>query len=130
MPVVKDLATSSDLCTVMAHNADVASEIWFKTDPLNRKFCYRALQLQLITQSRDQGYANDTSAGSWSWFEILILENSSSTTPRVKENKELVWRSHCNNLALFETTQHFGMLFDRRHELLNSIEVSHLIRIL
>lgn len=105
----------------------IGRSLWFKTDPLDRAFCHSIAQLQLITDSRDQGNEDDECAGVGSWFEISILSTAQDTTPRVKNNAELVWTSHRNNAAMKERSQHFGVVFDRRHDLLNELEVGVLV---
>lgn len=80
-------------------------------------------QLQLCTDSHDQGFVDDRSAGSWSWFEVVIFENAESTEPRVKDGRPLVWSSHANKVAGQEFSRHFGVIFDRRGELLDDLEV-------
>ena len=110
---------------VEAHSDKVESKIWFKSKPVKRDFCYRVTQLQLCTDSCDQGNADDKRAGSWTWFELVILADENSDEPKKsKEGKELVWRSHRNRLANDKSpTRHFGAVFDRRSELLANFEV-------
>jgi len=53
-------------------------------------------RLQLLADSHDQGYADITSGGNWTWFELAILEDESAYKPRVKDGVDLVWKSHDN----------------------------------
>lgn len=53
--------------------------------------------LQLVAESHDQGYADDESAGNWTWLEIAIFESEMATAPRVKDGVELVWIRHPNH---------------------------------
>jgi hypothetical protein len=102
----------------------IESKIWFKSKPVDRNFCYRVAQLQLCTESMDQGWVSDGTHGSWSWFEIVILPDEEATEPRTSEDgKKLVWRSHNNRLATQKTTTHFGVIFDRRSQLLSHLQV-------
>lgn len=114
---------------VSAWSDQVESTIWFKSKPVDREFCYRVTQLQLCTDSKDQGYANDKRGGSWTWFELVILADETSTEPKKsKQGKDLVWRSHSNRLANDSSpTRHFGTVFDRRSELLSNFEVCFMI---
>jgi hypothetical protein len=115
---------SDSPCTVYGNDDRIESKIWFKSKPIDRSFCYRVTQLQLCTDSKDQGWVSDGTQGSWSWFEIVILPDKQATKPRTSEDgKELVWRSHHNRLATQKTTAHFGMVFDRRSELLTYLQV-------
>lgn len=104
--------------------ADINRVIWFKSKPITRDFCYRVAQLQLITESHDQGHVGDKTAGSWSWFEVSIFDDAEATSPRQKANGEpLSWRSHANRLAHGSTSTHHGLVFDRRSEILDNLEV-------
>uniref|UniRef100_A0A0W0FFI5 PNPLA domain-containing protein n=1 Tax=Moniliophthora roreri TaxID=221103 RepID=A0A0W0FFI5_MONRR len=115
---------------VIARDDQVQSKIWFKSKPVDRNFCYRVTQLQLCTDSRDQGYADDRSAGSWTWFELVILPSEAATEPKKsKEGKELSWRSHNNQLGNHNATRHFGVVFDRRSELLANFEVGDVLAV-
>ena len=116
--------TDSPLRVLGGPDNTTSYSLWFKTDPLERTLCHSIAQLQLITDSRDQGSGDDESAnGSRSWFELAILSDAKATEPRVKNNTPLVWTSHTNNVAMKERSQHFGVVFDRRHDLLNELEV-------
>ena len=124
---VKEIASTSTPVLVEATSEAVVSQIWFKTDPIERPFCYRAVQLQLQTDSSDQGHETGVEPGSWSWFELVILEDAHTDKPRLKDGKELVWRSHGNRtdpLAVKTSiTRNFGIVFDRRQDLLDDLEV-------
>jgi hypothetical protein len=106
------------------------------------------VQLQLCTDSRDQGFASgavcpprpwtvyspsrppDKSQGSWSWFELVILPNASTDVPkRTKDGYEMAYKSHGNQLAHDERTMHYGLMFDRRSRLLANIEPGDVIAV-
>jgi hypothetical protein len=123
MSTIQELASSNTRCRVDGVAGTVASTIWFKTEPLDNTFRYRAAQLQLYTDSGDLGNVPDKSIASSSWFEIVIFPNADSTGPRVVDGKELSWRSHNNTLGLSSHSRHFGIIFDRRGDLLDAIEV-------
>ena len=121
--------TSDDVgpCRVEGLDDTVSSTIWFKSKPVDREFCYRVTQLQLCTDSNDQGALTkeDGVQGSWTWFEIAIMPDEGATQPRKsKYGKELAWRSHNNKLGSAGATRHFGAVFDRRSELMTNFEVS------
>ena len=118
-------------CRVEGRDSSVSSQIWFKSKPVDKAFCYRVTQLQLCTDSHDQGTLaaslDSNVGGSWTWFEVVILPDEHSTTPRKsKYGKELAWRSHNNRLGNTGPTRHFGAVFDRRSELMQNFEVCHL----
>ncbi|KAJ3537702.1 hypothetical protein NMY22_g5481 [Coprinellus aureogranulatus] len=116
---------------VEAYSDRVETKIWFKSKPVDKDFCYRVTQLQLCTDSKDQGYANEKQGGSWTWFELVILANENSDEPKKsKEGDELVWRSHSNRLANdVNPTRHFGAVFDRRSDLLANFEVGDVLAV-
>ena len=63
MPV-KEIASTSTPVLVEATSEAVVSQIWFKTDPIDRLFCYHA-QLQLQIDSSDQDHETGAEPGSW-----------------------------------------------------------------
>ncbi|KAL4247804.1 hypothetical protein ABKN59_007113 [Abortiporus biennis] len=128
-PTVYELAQTTKPCSVVAVDGIVESTIWFKTAPLDRTFCYRVAQLQLITNSCDQGFVDNQGAGSWSWFELSILADATSTEPRVKVGVPLVYRSHCNVLGSKTLLKNYGVVFDRRVDLLNEFEIGNVIAV-
>lgn len=104
-------------------NEVVNTNIFLKTAPLSERFCHSVAQLQVITASRDQGFADDKFAGSYSWFEVIILANDTAKSPRVKDGRTLAWRSHSNRVGFDKFSTHFGIIFDRRAEILDDLEV-------
>jgi hypothetical protein len=104
-------------------------EIWFKSKPVDRKFCYRVAQLQLSTDSHDQGFVDNSLLGSYSWFEVSILEDEKATEPRFKDTRELTWRSHSNRLGVKDVSRHYGVVFDRRGQLLDDLEPGNVIAV-
>ncbi|KAG8999253.1 hypothetical protein FRB94_006341 [Tulasnella sp. JGI-2019a] len=105
-------------------------QVWFKSEPLDRSIIYRLAQIQLVTKSRDQGWVDDDvrNAGSWSWFEVAIYADKDATSPRTRHNGELLqWKSHHNAFALPATTKHYGLVFDRRGQLLDDLEPGNVI---
>ena len=65
---------------------------------LDNKTIQRLHSIQLFTQSRDQGFCDDEKAGTWTWFELAIMENADATVPRIKDDIQLSWTSHKNVL--------------------------------
>jgi hypothetical protein len=114
---------SESACYVGATGPDVVSDTWFRKR-VDRHFCNRVTQIQPYTNSCDQGAATDILAGSWTWFELAILKDETSTEPKSKDGHNLVWRSHSNRLAnATSPTRHFGAVLDRRSDLLVNLEV-------
>ncbi|EMD39819.1 hypothetical protein CERSUDRAFT_150518 [Gelatoporia subvermispora B] len=121
--------SSSEACRVEGCEDDgcVSSQIWFRTEPLDNTFIYRAAQLQLYTDSHDQGFVDDKDSGAWSWFELVILPDEKTDEPVICDGKELVWRSHSNRLGSKDNSRHFGIVFDRRQEILDALEPGNVI---
>lgn len=81
-------------------------------------------EVQLYTNSHDQGAFDFPEAGSFSWFDLMILESADATTPKVVNGRTLVWSSHHNSLdAKGVDWLYRGKIFDKSHEMLQSIEV-------
>ncbi|KAJ2921098.1 hypothetical protein H1R20_g15995, partial [Candolleomyces eurysporus] len=131
MSVVKVIAESSESCLVQATSPDAVFQIWFKTPPVDRTFCYRAVQVQLQTDSSDHGHNDQLAPGCWSWFEVAIYASADATEPHAKDGKDLVWRSHWNRMDPDDSkdsiSRHFGYVFDRRHEIFEALEVGNVI---
>jgi hypothetical protein len=128
MSFIKDIAhTDSHVLVKGTPDGKPVSVLWFKTPPVDRDFCYRAAQLQLCTDSCDQG---PLSAGvaldsGNTWFEVAIYANADATEPRKKDDKPLTWTSHFNRPQVGKRTRHFGAIYDRRGDLLDELIVSH-----
>lgn len=116
--------------TVASDSAIIASELWFKSKPLEPDFVNRVAQIQLCTDSRDQGSADDRSKGSWTWFEIVVLHDANTDMPkRTKDGREMAWRSHSNQLGHYSQTRNFGLIFDRRSHLLACLEAGDVLAV-
>lgn len=87
------------------------------------------INLYLLQLHAEQVWA-DLSQGAWSWFEIAILPDENSEVPkRTKDDHEMAWKSHSNQLAHEPRTMHYGYMFDRRSELLAHIEVGDVLAV-
>ena len=71
----------------------------FCIQPLGPTTIERLHSLQLNAESHDQGFCDVPSAGNWTWFELAIMENEYSDSPRVKDGIELTWISHLNRFC-------------------------------
>ncbi|KAE8316851.1 acyl transferase/acyl hydrolase/lysophospholipase [Aspergillus transmontanensis] len=87
---------------VMAEDGVIQAAIWFRLPPVTSSIFRRIRFLQLFAESRDQGSVSDEEAGTWTWFELAILEDEKSETPRVKDNVEYVWKSHLNPMKTMD----------------------------
>lgn len=50
----------------------------------------------------DQGYVSDVDAGTWTWFELVLLSNAHTKNPLIRDNVEYIWKSHFNPMATSE----------------------------
>ncbi|KAG5654012.1 hypothetical protein H0H81_008321 [Sphagnurus paluster] len=89
---------------------------------LDEDMVEKVVEIQLQTLSRDQGWADDES-GSWSWFEVIVLDSPEASEPKFKDGLSLVWLSHYNNIADEEFTYRFGEVFSGDHDIFNGLEV-------
>lgn len=121
---MQTLVQTSSPCTVEARDSKIASAIWFKTDAVSRDFCANLTEIQLHASSHDQGWVDERGRGNWTWFELVILPNSNTDQPRVKNGKSLVLKSHENVEADSTTRSHDGAIATRSN-LLDDLEVCH-----
>ncbi|CAL1697996.1 unnamed protein product [Somion occarium] len=128
---LKDVVLAESNEPLQVHSSGgLETAIWFKTHPVDRTFCYRVVQFQLVTDSRDQGSTRHTEEASWSWFEILVLADSAEEGERTTDaGGQAAWRSHYNNLGGGHYTRHFGKIFDRRHQLFTEIKLGDVIAV-
>lgn len=113
---------TTPVCLRLGFRPDISMFTDFQV--LEKHIIPRIEDIQLKTHGHDQGACDDPSAGSWSWYDLAILESTNATEPRVKDGRALVWRSHNNEIAKRESTTRTGIRFDRNHELLSLLEVS------
>ena len=112
--------------------------------PITESILNRIQALQLHAHSGDQGTVTYKDQGTWTWFEIVVLENEKSKVPMIKNKIEHAWKSHLNPmetegfkwvrtilqrlswgamLRSFFSVQNKGKAFDQKHNLLRSLEV-------
>jgi len=53
-------------------------------------------RIQLLAESRDQGFADVPSAGNWTWFEVGVYVDASASALKEKDGIKLAWKSHPN----------------------------------
>lgn len=92
--------------------------------PLEKSFLERVSRIQLQTTAHDQGYASFPDQGSWSWFDVAILESPESTAPLVRDGLTCLWRSHCNVIGFGQDTTTAGEIFDMEDDLFKVLQVS------
>ena len=85
--------------------------------------------IQLFTIARHVGVPADDAAGTWCWFDIVILENANATEPRVKDSdrRALVWSSHViPRTNTSESDEQKGKLFGRDSDIFGFLNVGPL----
>lgn len=80
--------------------------------------------VKLFAESHDQGACSDEEQGNWTWFQIAILKNEHSTSPKRIGRKELVKTSHVNSFCTEDYTWLGGQAFRMDEDFLSSLEVS------
>ncbi|KAJ3512165.1 hypothetical protein NLJ89_g3675 [Agrocybe chaxingu] len=109
--------SSGDSCYVTADSSDITSKVWFKTQALDADWLESVTSLQLFTVSRDQGWAALDEDASWTWFEIVILDDPTNYQPKTMQGRgPLRWPG--NAIAACVCAQHPGWQ--------NHAEVGHL----
>ncbi|OGM46186.1 hypothetical protein ABOM_004865 [Aspergillus bombycis] len=114
---------------VEAEDGNIKAAIWFRLPPITASILRRIQFLQLFAESGDQGVVSDRDAGTWTWFELAILENEKTAEPMVKNNVQYVWKSHLNPMETWTCKWNRGMVFNETHNLLRSLEVGNVIAI-
>ncbi|KAG6814273.1 hypothetical protein H0H93_013004 [Arthromyces matolae] len=115
---------SSRSCNVASTDDQVASELWFHTPALDQHIIDNLVKIQLETKSHDQGWVSVPEAGSWSWFDIVVLESPKATEIKVKDGLALVWLSHDNKLGQKQDTKQTGVALQGDQQIFASLEVS------
>lgn len=124
------ISTSPKACTIEGLHYEINSSLWFQTPPFQLTAIRGLTQLQLITYSCDQGWVREGTTNSCSWFELCILSGENATEPMVKGGKKMVWNSHFNEIAGKGPARRYGVVFNRRDELLRELEVGNVIGVL
>ncbi|KAG6889009.1 hypothetical protein C0995_004477 [Termitomyces sp. Mi166 len=119
------IVTSTMRCDVQAQNDRIASEIWFYTPALDKHIVENAVSIQLETKSHDQGWVPSSEAGSWSWFDIVVLESPKATQIKVNDGLTLVWISHENKLGEKQDVKQTGPVLLGQHDIFANLEVGN-----
>ena len=101
------------LCGVFSHNANPAWKDWFSIAPFSAHDLTTIQSMQLFTRSRDQGWVGDPNAGSWSWFDVVLIPNE----PERSDRKEQLWLSHNNGPPASIIQRRAGANFGPNHEI-------------
>ncbi|KAJ3512169.1 hypothetical protein NLJ89_g3673 [Agrocybe chaxingu] len=127
----KSQAASTGACFVTSSSASIVSKIWFTTEKLEEDVLEKLASLQLITNSRDQGYIIDEDCNGRTWFELAILASPADTQPKiVSGGRALTWTSHHNRKEHSETSRLLGRKFTRDHEIFSWLEPCNAVGVL
>lgn len=102
---------------------------WFQTPALDPETIRRLRSVQLFAESCDQGFCDDPNAGTWTWFELAIMENEHATIPRVKDGVTLAWTSHKNHLIQEDLAWKTGINFGKDHDIFRLLEDGNVIAV-
>lgn len=122
MQLISIAAADQGIPDVRAVDGQIVRKIWFKTKPVTKEFCHRVAELQLWSDSNDQGHVDNRDLGNYTWFELAVFPDEESEVPKMKADRELVWKSHYNGMEV-PGSRHYGIVFDRRAEILDDLEV-------
>ncbi|KAE8136426.1 acyl transferase/acyl hydrolase/lysophospholipase [Aspergillus pseudotamarii] len=81
---------------VWANDGYIKAKVWFKLPVLTDSFIDRLKNIQLFAKSKDQGFVSDREAGTWTWFELVLLGDGHTKSPLIRDNVEYIWKSHFN----------------------------------
>ncbi|KAG6834283.1 hypothetical protein H0H93_010702, partial [Arthromyces matolae] len=125
--IVQDqyITVSPKRCDVEAKDDQVTSEIWFTTPALDQRVIDHIVSVRLETKSHDQGRLVNMDAGSWSWFDIVVLDSPQSKKIKIKDGLALVWFSHDNKLGGKDDVAQTGPVLSGRHDILSSLEAGN-----
>jgi len=101
------------LCDIVSHDANSVRKEWFSSVPLSPHDLANMHSIQLLTRSRDQGWASDPNAGSWSWFEVVLIPSERGRS-NVEEHS---WLSHNNGPPASTMRRRAGFIFGPCHEI-------------
>ncbi|KAK3995228.1 acyl transferase/acyl hydrolase/lysophospholipase [Cladorrhinum sp. PSN332] len=112
-----------------ADGPEYKNSIWFQTPPLTPTTIQKLHGLQLFAESHDQAFCDQPLEGTWTWFEIALLQNKHAQKPRVKDGIELVWRSHMNHLDQRTHEPAAGLEFEKEHDIFRLMEDGNVIAV-
>ncbi|KAG8904939.1 hypothetical protein FRB99_000993 [Tulasnella sp. 403] len=120
---------------VTAHNADIEREVLFVTSAFDANMLGKIAAFRLNTMSKDQGWCIARDQGSWSWFEVGIINDGSvshsatedsigpiETKRNASTGQVLRWTSHHNEIAREAFKRHAGEIFGHGHEMWRHLE--------
>ncbi|KAF8071587.1 acyl transferase/acyl hydrolase/lysophospholipase [Lyophyllum atratum] len=114
---------------VISHGDKATTQIWLRTPALDQSLIDKIVQIQLETKSRDQGWVSAPDAGSWSWFDIIVLDSPGASDIKVKDGLALAWLSHDNKLGVGEYTKQVGPVLGSKHDIFNGLEAGNALAV-
>ncbi|KAG8730609.1 hypothetical protein FRC11_006311 [Ceratobasidium sp. 423] len=127
---------STNNISVCAQDATPIKKVYMSSGPIEVEDLLRNLSIQILTESRDQGWASEPEEGIWSWFELAIFTKRPADGQQVNpsdikqhEGKPLTWTSHENKLCSdFQWIE--GPKFTWDHEIWRYIEQNNYVVVL
>ena len=115
LPLVngKEIGRWEGTCSVFSPDANPVREIWFSVAPFSAHDLSTIHSVQLFTRSRDQGWVGDPNAGSWSWFDIVLIPKERERS----DGNENSWSSHNNGPPASPMQRRTGANFGPDHEI-------------
>lgn len=111
------------LCNIMARDASPIREVWFSTSPLSAHDLANTHSTQLLTLSGDQGWVSDPHAGSWSWFDVVLIPSEREGL----DGEEPSWFSHNNSPPASIIQPRAGSIFGPSHDLWQIAQIGNRI---
>ena len=107
------------LCSIAARDANPIQADWFLTSPLSAHDLANMHSTQVLTRSCDQGWVSDPNAGSWSWFDVILIPSERERLDRGEHS----WFSHSNSPPASTMRRRAGSIFGPSHEIWQIAEI-------
>jgi len=103
---------------------------WFRTAPFTPEILSRVTGFQLSTFSHDQGWVDDPGAGSYTWYQIRVVNPQTHPEGKLRENgSPAIWDSHRNRVGNSTTECYRGTLFDDEHEIFTYLKAGDCLEV-
>ncbi|KAG9122059.1 hypothetical protein FRC07_001715 [Ceratobasidium sp. 392] len=103
---------------------------WFQTAPIPAEKCDQIVGVQLLTVSHDQGWVDDPTAGSWTWYQVhILIDETSRSRGKARSAGSTTWVSHRNQIALSLSEHQKGQLFNSSHEMLSALHAGDCLEV-
>ena len=104
---------TGDFCNIFAVDENPVRKDWFSTSLLSAHDLANTHSIQLLTLSCDQGWVSDPNAGSWSWFDVILIPGERERL----DGEDHSWFSHNNSPPASTIQRRAGSIFGPSHKI-------------